>query len=131
MTISFARHQLRDHQARRSAVYAFHAQLSRRRNLLAERGLDISYETLRLWVLKSGREENDNGNGGGKGGGVELDLDPLLIELLKKIPSTGSGWPEAQRVRWFRTFAMSVSQIYDEDENPIELDIKAAKEATN
>ena len=44
-----------------------------------------------------------------------LSLDPLLIELLKKIPPTESGWPEAQRVRWFRTFAMNVSQIYDNE----------------
>jgi hypothetical protein len=54
-----------------------------------------------------------------------LSLDPLLIELLKKIPPTESGWPEAQR-----TFAMNVSQIYD-NENPIELEIKVAKEAAN
>jgi hypothetical protein len=59
-----------------------------------------------------------------------LSLDPLLIELLKKIPPTESGWPEAQRVRWFRTFAMNVSQIYD-NETPIELEIKVAKEAAN
>jgi hypothetical protein len=35
-----------------------------------------------------------------------------------------------QRVRWFRTFAMNVSQIYD-NETPIELEIKVAKEAAN
>lgn len=69
------------------------------------------------------KNEGGGGNGGG-GGTVELNLDPLLIELLKKIPATGSGWPEAQRVRWFRTFAMNVSQIYDNDDKPIELDIK-------
>ena len=50
--------------------------------------------------------------------------------MLKKIPPTESGWPEAQRVRWFRTFAMNVSQIYD-NETPIELEIKVAKEAAN
>ncbi len=66
--------------------------------------------------------------GGGRGGGgsTELNLDPLLIELLKKIPSAQAGWPEAQRVRWFRTFAMNVSQIYDEDDKPVELEIKTA-----
>lgn len=66
------------------------------------------------------------GSGGGSGddGGVHLDLDPLLIELLKKIPATELGWPAAQRIRWFKTFAMNVSQIYDDDESPVELDIK-------
>jgi transposase-like protein len=29
-------------------------QLSRRRDLLAQRGLDVSYETVRRWVLKLG-----------------------------------------------------------------------------
>ncbi|WP_376703556.1 hypothetical protein RQ479_31080 [Mesorhizobium sp. ISC25] len=72
------------------------------------------------------------GNGGGSdgdGGGVRLDLDPLLIELLKKIPPTELGWPAAQRVRWFKTFAMNVSQIYDDDDDPVELDIKTSASA--
>lgn len=56
-----------------------------------------------------------NGGGGGTGGGVggsggdgldSLGLDPLLIALLKKIPTSGD-WPGPQRVRWFRTFAMT------------------------
>lgn len=76
------------------------------------------------------KKDKKLGNGGG-GGGVELNLDPLLIELLKKIPSAETGWPEAQRVRWFKTFAMNVSQIYDEDDKPVELDIKVAKEVAN
>jgi hypothetical protein len=65
-----------------------------------------------------------------------------LIELLKKIPETEKGWPAAQRLRWFKTFAMNVSQIYDGDENPVEMKIelenpqggmesKYVKEATN
>jgi hypothetical protein len=64
--------------------------------------------------------------GGGDGGGSDdLSLDPLLIALLKKIPDAEKGWPAAQRVRWFRTFAMNVSQIYDgEAMNPVELKIE-------
>jgi hypothetical protein len=65
------------------------------------------------------------GNGGGRGS--DLNLDPLLVELLKKIPPTESGWDSAQRLRWFRTFAMNVSQIYDTDD-PVELEIKISKE---
>lgn len=66
----------------------------------------------------------EGGNGGGGDGQVSLNLDPLLIALLKKIPPAGAKWPEAQRVRWFRTFAMNVSQIYD-DETPVELNIES------
>jgi hypothetical protein len=56
----------------------------------------------------------------------ELNLDPLLIALLKKIPPSGD-WPAAQRVRWFRTFAMNVSQIYDGDGEPVEMKIDVEK----
>jgi hypothetical protein len=51
---------------------------------------------------------------------------------LKKIPSTEKGWPGAQRVRWFRTFAMNVSQIYGGDRAaPVEMKIELEKEAAN
>ena len=42
------------HPARRPAVSGLHSKLLRRRGLLAERGLDVSYETVRSWVVKSG-----------------------------------------------------------------------------
>jgi hypothetical protein len=48
--------------------------------------------------------EKGNGDGDGTDG---LNLDPLLIALLKKIPDAEKGWPAAQRVRWFRTFKAS------------------------
>jgi hypothetical protein len=82
-----------------------------------------------------------NGGGGGRGGGVgggpgggegsELGLDALLIALLKKIPTPEKGWPGPSRVRWFRTFAMNVSQIYDGDGEPVEMKIELEKEAAN
>ena len=54
---------------------------------------------------------------------TELGLDPLLVALLKKIPTSGE-WPAQQRLRWFRTFAMNASQIYDGDMmEPVELKI--------
>lgn len=69
--------------------------------------------------------DDDKKKGGDDGGdGIDrLGLDPLLIALLKKIPTSGE-WPAAQRVRWFRTFAMNVSQIYDEDDKPVEMKIE-------
>jgi hypothetical protein len=70
------------------------------------------------------KSRDDFGGSGGSGGSEGLDLDPLLIALLKKIPPADKGWPAANRVRWFRTFAMNVSQIYDaEDSSPVEMKI--------
>jgi hypothetical protein len=53
-----------------------------------------------------------------------------LIALLKKIPDADKGWPAALRVRWFRTFAMNVSQIYNGDSEPVEMKIDL-EEAAN
>lgn len=69
---------------------------------------------------------NNGGGGGGSSGGGDgtpLALDPLLMALLQKIPPKEEGWPGAKRIRWFRTFAMNVSQVYDNDDAPVELKI--------
>ncbi|MGH6871002.1 MAG: hypothetical protein ACREHE_05790 [Rhizomicrobium sp.] len=66
-----------------------------------------------------------SGSGGGIGGGdTGLNLDPLLIALLKKIPPTKEGWAAPKRVRWLRTFAMNVSEIYDTEGEPVEMKIE-------
>jgi hypothetical protein len=70
-------------------------------------------------------KRQEGGDGGGDGGA--LDLDPLLIATLKKIPRPQEGWPAAKRLRWFRAFAMNVSQVYDPDDEPVELKIEEAK----
>jgi hypothetical protein len=70
--------------------------------------------------------DHDGGSGGGGGGGGDcqsLELDPLLMELLRKVPTKDAGWNAPSRIRWFRTFAMNVSQVYDKDDSPIELKI--------
>lgn len=66
------------------------------------------------------------GNNGSGDGGTTLDLDPLLIALLQKIPKSGEQWPAAQRLRWFKTFAMNVSQVYDDDASPVDLNVTLA-----
>src|SRR5712675_2186039 len=55
-TISFARHQFPSDVIRRAVWLYFRFTLSFRdvEDLLAERGLDVSYETVRRWVLKFG-----------------------------------------------------------------------------
>jgi len=66
-----------------------------------------------------------NGDGRDGGGGTGLNLDPLLVALLGKIPEQGQDWPAEKRLRWFKTFAMNVSQVYDrEDGDPVELQIE-------
>jgi hypothetical protein len=82
--------------------------------------------------LPSHIERFGGGGGGGSGGDGEsgLTLDPLLLALLKKVPPAGKEWSGSQRVRWFRTFAMNVSQVYDSDENPIEMDISLTDPAS-
>ena len=87
----------------------------------------MAFQTEALKEQKPPREKG-SGNGDGTDG---LNLDPLLIALLKKIPEADKDWPAAQRVRWFRTFAMNVSQIYDgEAMDPVELKIDL-EEAAN
>ena len=56
MTISFARHQFPPEMIRHAVWLYVRFTLSYRdvEDLLAERGLDVSYETVRRWVLKFG-----------------------------------------------------------------------------
>jgi hypothetical protein len=76
------------------------------------------------------QEKTGGGNGNG-GDGPEFNLDPLLIALLQKIPPQGEKWPKDKRVRWFKTFAMNVSQVYDgDDDQPIELMISDSPSAS-
>jgi hypothetical protein len=71
--------------------------------------------------------KDDSAGDGGGGDGPTLNLDPLLMALLQKIPSKTEGWSASRRVRWFRTFAMNVSQVYDEDDSPVELRIEVSQ----
>jgi len=77
------------------------------------------------------KKEPEKKIGNGSGGGADLHLDPLLIALLKKIPTDPMvGWPGPSRVRWFRTFAMNVSQIYDGEDDPVEMKIELEEPAS-
>jgi hypothetical protein len=72
----------------------------------------------------SDKLSDKKGGGGDEPPSGEVALDPLLIALLKKVPPPEKGWPGPARVRWFRTFAMNVSQIYDGDGEPVEMKIE-------
>lgn len=69
--------------------------------------------------------QKSHGNGGGSGDSP--NLDPLLTALLLKIPHAGEAWDAEKRLRWFKTFAMNVSQIYDNEGDPVEFEIRLAK----
>lgn len=85
-------------------------------NKLVLPGIAVNLDTARQ--QDSGRKGPDDPDGPS-----DLSLDPLLIALLKKIPQQGAQWPADKRLRWFKTFAMNVSQVYDEDDEPVELEI--------
>jgi len=78
-------------------------------------------------VVKPLHTEEKPKHGGGNGNDGGLELDPLLMALLRKIPKSGMDWPAENRLRWFRTFAMNVSQVYDPDDSPVELEINVRK----
>ena len=75
-------------------------------------------------------DERKGKNGGDDGGNGGLQLDQLLMALLRKIPRAEDGWPADNRLRWFRTFAMNVSQVYDEQE-PVEMKIDLSEKNGN
>lgn len=82
---------------------------------------------------KGGHGGGGNGSDGAGGGGDSgLNLDPLLIALLQKIPVQGTEWPKERRLRWFKTFAMNVSQVYDRDDGePVELNISLSSDLSS
>jgi hypothetical protein len=75
---------------------------------------------------KPDERKSKNGNDG-DGGNTGLNLDPLLIALLRKIPEQGQEWPAERRLRWFKTFAMNVSEVYDAENAPVEIKIDLTK----
>jgi hypothetical protein len=51
-----------------------------------------------------------------------VDLDPLLIAVLEKMPPVGP-WAAPSRARWFGLFAAAVSAVYDLSDLPVESSI--------
>ena len=72
--------------------------------------------------------KHGKGGGGGGDGEGDLGLDPLIMALLRMIPKSNESWPVEKRLRWFRTFAMNVSQVYDDDDI-VELIIELAPQS--
>lgn len=43
-------------------------------------------------------------------------IDPLLMELVRRIPKPGSEWPANERLRWFRVMGAALDLVYMDDE---------------
>jgi hypothetical protein len=60
------------------------------------------------------------------------ELEAVAAAFPQALDPVGEGQGgRLARVRWFRTFAMNVSQIYDGDGDPVEMKIDLDKEAAN
>ena len=42
-------------------------------------------------------------------------VDPLLMELMRRIPPPGEAWPMGPRLRWLRAMAALLELVYSRD----------------
>jgi hypothetical protein len=54
-------------------------------------------------------ETDKFGSGGGSG---PTDIDPIILGLLKRLPTSGEVWPEAERKLWLQLLEGSFKLIY-------------------
>jgi hypothetical protein len=55
---------------------------------------------------------HDPKHGSGSGGGKPPPIDPIIDGLLKRLPTTGDVWPEADRKLWLQLLEGSFKLIY-------------------
>jgi hypothetical protein len=55
---------------------------------------------------------------------TQLQRDPLIVALLEKLPPPGEPWPVASRVRWLRTLTTALAQLYDQDGEKGDIEIR-------
>lgn len=71
----------------------------------------------------AGDEKGGRGGGGGDGGD-EVNLDPIIMGLLKRLPRSGAIWPEEDRDLWLDLLKGSFKLIYldtaTENEKPFQ-----------
>jgi hypothetical protein len=53
------------------------------------------------------------------GGDVGLDLDQLIVGLLKRLPKSGEEWETEKRARWLQTLSANFDMIYQADDGKI------------
>jgi hypothetical protein len=63
---------------------------------------------------------------GGDGGIGDLQLDPLIVGLLRRLPSPDRNWPARERSKWLQALAINLGIIYGSNEPVIDpVDVSA------
>src|SRR5579863_4049379 len=109
MTISFARHQFPPAIIRHAVWLYLRFTLSYRdvEDLLAERGLDVSYETVRRWVLKFGPMIARNLRRGRPRPSDRWHLDEVVVRIAGKRMCAPSTMRARSSTCWFSVGATS------------------------
>ena len=47
----------------------------------------------------------------------DLNLDPIIVGLLEKMPETGGEWDKQDRQKWIQLFTLTIDYIY-KDKSP-------------
>jgi hypothetical protein len=65
----------------------------------------------------------------GGGGEVGLELDQLIVGLLKRLPKPGEEWGAEKRARWLQTLAANFDMVYqsENDDKTVVIEAKMAK----
>jgi len=63
------------------------------------------------------------------GGGDGLDLDQLIVGLLRRLPKSGEEWGAEKRARWLQTLAANFDMVYtsENDDKIVLIEAKTAK----
>ena len=48
----------------------------------------------------------------------DLELDPIIVGLLEKLPLAGEAWEKQDRAKWLQLFGLSLDMIY-KDKEPV------------
>jgi hypothetical protein len=67
----------------------------------------------------------------GGGGDLGLDLDQLIVGLLRRLPKSGEEWGAEKRARWLQTLAANFDMVYlsENDDKVVVIETKSTKRA--
>jgi hypothetical protein len=63
------------------------------------------------------------------GGELGLDLDQLIVGLLRRLPKSGEEWGAEKRARWLQTLAANFDMVYvsENDDKVVVIEAKTVK----
>ncbi len=74
------------------------------------------------------REPEQRGGFGGHGGGeLPPNIDPIIVGLIRRLPSSGDIWPLGERKLWLDLLAGSFNLVYKDDETQDETEKNARR----